>query len=168
MCGWERRFSGNESSIRRKRDFVEPTAAKQFLISKVIEQARVERMHFSDVEEKMLSFSEAEPETAQVLPEFEQQYPDSEEFERKVRRLLRNARERERQGSPEFEKLWHEAITALKNEDHYILVMVTEAFPRDRQSISPDRRLRDFMIYLAVGIAVLVVCFVILVVRWSR
>jgi hypothetical protein len=147
---------------------VDSTAAKQFLISKVIEQANVERVHLSNVEKRMLSFSEAEPETVRVLPEFEQQYPDSEEFETKISALLRNARERELQQSPGFEQLWNEAISALKYEDHYILVMVYEAFPRYRQSILPDHRFRDFMIYLAVGITLLLGCFVILLIRWSR
>ena len=57
------------------------------------------------------------------------------------------------------------AIDALKNEDHYLLVMVYAAFPEFRKAILPTHRVRDYLIYIAVGIVVVVVTIVAVIWR---
>jgi hypothetical protein len=139
---------------------VESIAAKQFLISRVIKEAEVERVNLSDVERKMLYFTEVSPslpDIYEVNAEFERNY-NSDEYEAKVVSLLRNARERDRRESSNQEQTWRDALDALRKEDHYILVMVYRAFPDYRQSLRPTHRVRDYVIYISVGIAIVLVC----------
>jgi hypothetical protein len=138
---------------------MEPTAAKEFLISKIIEEATVEHVNLSDLEKKMLYFTEAQPATpdmVEVIAEFERRC-DSDEYEGKVVALLKNARTRDLAQSLQQKETWGDAIEALKKEDHYILVMVYCAFPEYRKSMLPTHRVRDYMIYIAIGIAVVLV-----------
>ena len=65
---------------------MDAVAAKQFLISKVIGQAEVEQVSISEVEKKMLHFTEVHPslpDIYEVNTQFEQNY-DSDEYEAKV------------------------------------------------------------------------------------
>jgi hypothetical protein len=139
-----------------------PVAAKQFLIARILEEADLEHVHLSDVEKKMLYFTEVHPSLPDIYEinvEFERDY-DSDEYEAKVVSLLKRARDR----GPEQE--WSDAIDALKQEDHYILVMVYCAFPEYRKALRPTHHVRDYIIYIAVGIAVVLVCIGMAV--WSH
>ena len=139
---------------------MEATGAKQFLISKVIEEAKVEQVTLSEVERKMLYFTEVHPslpDIYEVNAEFERDY-DSDEYEAKIAGLLRNARDRDRQSSPRREQEWKDALDALKDEDHYILVLLYCAFPEYLRFLRPTHRVRDYVIYVAIGIAVVLAC----------
>jgi hypothetical protein len=145
---------------------MEATGAKQFLISKVIEEAKVEQVNLSEVEKKMLHFTEVHPSLPniyEVNAEFERDY-DSDEYEAKIAALLRNARDRDRQSSPSREQDWKDALDALKHEDHYILVMVSQAFGFGSASAG-GHRVRDFLIYIVVGIGI--VLFIVLKTLWK-
>jgi hypothetical protein len=147
---------------------MDPNVAKQFLISRIIEQAELERVHLSEIEKKMLYFSEgqlATPDMSEVVAEFERRY-DSDEYENKVIGLLERARSLDLVRSPQFKETWDDVISALKQENHYVLVMIYRAFPEYRKSIRPTHRLRDYMIYIAIGIAVVFVCVAIAI--WSQ
>jgi hypothetical protein len=147
---------------------VNSVAAKQFLIARVIEEAEVEHVGLSDVEKKMLHFSEVHPslpDIYEINAEFERDY-DSDEYEAKVVGLLKNARERESRSFPLREQEWNDAIDALKQEDHYILVMVYCAFPEYRKALRPTHHVRDYIIYIALGIAVVLVRITMAV--WSH
>ena len=133
---------------------MDSAAAKQFFISKVIEEAGLERVPLSEVEKKMLYFTEQHPTLPNILEiaaEFERDY-DGDEYEQKISALLKNARDRDKNGSPGQDQQWKDALDALKNEDHYILVMVYMAFSDYRKEILPTHRVRDYTIYIAVGI----------------
>ena len=124
---------------------MDSTAAKQFLVSSVVEQARAEQVDLSAVEEKMLHFSESHPclpDIYEVNAEFENNY-DPNQYEAKVAGLLRRAREQDRKQSAVQDGQWNDAIDALQHEDHYILVMVHAAFPDFRKLTLPDHRIRD-------------------------
>jgi hypothetical protein len=134
-------------------------AAKQFLISKVSEQAEIEHLPLAEVEKKMLYFTEVHqslPDTYSVNAEFERDY-DSDEYEAKIAGLLRRGRERDRKESAVQAQQWDDAIDALKAEDHYILVMVYRAFSEYRKSLLPAHRVRDYAIYIGIGIGVVAV-----------
>jgi len=133
--------------------------AKRFLISRVIEEAELEHANLSEVEKKMLYFTEVHPSLPDIYEanaEFERNY-DSDEYEAKVAKLLKSARERDRNESPSREQEWQDALHALKTEDHYILVMVSQAFKPPEISGGDKHRARDFLIYVAVGVAVVLV-----------
>lgn len=107
---------------------MDSASAKQFVISRVIDQAQLEHIELSGIETKMLYFSEAHPPFAdmfEVNTEFERDY-DTEEYEDKVVGLLKSARERDI--SLGRKQDWVDALQALEKEDHYILVMVHLAF----------------------------------------
>ena len=133
---------------------MDSVTAKNFLISRVIQQTETEHSPLSEIEKKMLHFSEAYPslpDMFEVNAEFERNY-DSDEYEAKIAGLLRRARDFDRRESPAREEQWKNALDALRTEDHYILVMVAQAF-RDRANA---HRVRDYLIYIAIAIGVVV------------
>ncbi len=143
-------------------------SAKQFLISRVVEEAESAGVPLSEIETKMLYFSEVHPslpDISEVNAEFEKSY-DADEYETKITALLKNARDRDEKQSDVQGQQWRYAIDALKHEDHYLLVMAYRAFPTDRKAILPTHRIRDYVIYIAVGL--IVVFIAILAAIWSR
>ena len=103
--------------------------AKEFLISQIIEQARIENVSLSEVEQKMLYFTEAEetlPDIYEVNEKFEREYDDSV-YEKKIAGLLRKAHQRNQQESPAGKDHWKQAVADLRKEDHYLLVMVDQS-----------------------------------------
>lgn len=134
---------------------MDAVAAKQFLISQVLHEADSSHVQLSEVERKMLYFTESYPslpDLQAVNAEFEREC-DADEYEDKVAKLLRNARARTSQSTPSEDQHWKEAIDALRKEDHYIMVMVGLAFGYGSAS-NTQHRFRDFLIYIVVGIAV--------------
>ena len=131
-------------------------AAKEFLISRVAQQAQDEGNSLTEVERKMLHFTEVGPslpDIYEVNAEFERDY-DSDEYEARITGLLKRARDTDRTQGPLLGRQWDDSISALKKEDHYILVMVYCAFPGYRKTLLPTHRVRDYVIYIAVGIGV--------------
>ena len=142
---------------------MESSTAKEFLISKVVEEAKTEGIPLSEIERKMLYFTESYPtpfDIYEVNEEFERSY-DNDEYETKVAGLLARARGRDKKAALGEEERWQEALNALKKEDHYILVMVRQAF-RLGSSRTKQSRLRDFLIYIAVGLGVVVILLIIM------
>jgi hypothetical protein len=141
---------------------MESTKAKQFLIDKVVEQAKFENAPLSEIERKMLYFTEAHPslpDIYQVNEEFERSY-NADDYEMKVVRLLKGARALDQNQNPEREQQWKDALDALRHEDHYILVMVHQAFGRG-QAIGGRSRLRDFLLYIAIAVGLIAILFLI-------
>ena len=100
--------------------------AKEFLVSRIVEEARRRHARLSELERKMLFFSEGYPtlpDIMEVNEKFEAEY-DSEKYEEKIRMLSKSAFQRDQKESPENIPLWREAVKVLNKEDHYILVML--------------------------------------------
>jgi hypothetical protein len=138
---------------------MDTVAAKQFLISRVIAEAELERVPLSDVEKKMLHFTEVHPslpDIYDVYAEFERDY-NSDEYEKKVAGLLKNARDNDRKPSADAEQQWKDALNALRAEDHYILVMTGQAFGFGSES--RGSRFRDFLLYISIGVGVVLLLF---------
>ena len=137
---------------------MESAAAKEFLISKVIKEAKADGVNLSEVERKMLYFTEVHPslpDIHEVNEQFERDY-DSDEYEAKISRLLKNARDRDLKQSAGSEQAWKDALNALRKEDHYILVMVGQAFSPVPGASRSEHRVRDSLIYVAIGLALVV------------
>jgi|SRR6267378_1737922 len=108
-----------------------PADAKQFIIARLIAEAEVEQVNLSEVEKKMLQFTEAERATqdmAEAVAEFERSC-DCDEYQSKVISLLKSARARDLVQSHQRKHVWSDSISAIKQEDHYILVIIDCAFP---------------------------------------
>jgi hypothetical protein len=134
--------------------------AKQFLISRVIEEADLQHVTLSDIEKKMLHFTESHPTLPDIHginAEFERNY-DSDEYEAKIAGLLKHARDRDKEASPSREQEWKDVLQLLRTEDHYILVMVGQAFGVGLSELQGNsHRTRDSLIYIAVGIAIVLI-----------
>jgi len=103
--------------------------AKEFLIAQVVEEAQRENVPLSDVERKMLYFTEAVElpyDIFDVHAQFEREC-DTPEYEKKIAGLLRSAFRRNRNESPDGERRWKEAVADLHKEDHYLLIMVDQS-----------------------------------------
>ncbi len=104
--------------------------AKQFFIEKIAEQALRDNQPLSDVERKMLRWTELYPipgmppeELMELNQQFEAEY-DSDEYESKIAGLFQRAYEHETEDARQD---WKAAYDVLGREDHYILVMIDQA-----------------------------------------
>jgi hypothetical protein len=130
--------------------------AKEFLISQIVEEAQRENVPFSEVERKMLYFTESGwtlPDIEKANEDFDREY-DQAEYERKVAKLVKKADQRLRKGSSADYDRWWAAIRFLQREDHYISVMIRLAGLRPRGD-----RLRLFMAALGIAILILISIF---------
>jgi hypothetical protein len=108
--------------------------AKEFLISEIVAEAQSESIPLSEVERKMLYFTESGwtlPDIREVSEDFDREY-DQDKYERKIAKLVKKADGRMRKGSRDDYDRWWAAIRFLQREDHYILVMIRLAGLRPR------------------------------------
>jgi hypothetical protein len=98
--------------------------AKDFLVAQTAEQAALEGVPLSDLEKRMMYFTESGyvPEDPIKLNEEFEVECDSDEYEAKISRLLHNAYGRLRRENDASRKNWDLAIKALRRGDHYLLV----------------------------------------------
>jgi hypothetical protein len=114
--------------------FPSARAAKDFLVERISAQATRDLEPLSDVERKMLYFSEqydSLPDMAEVTDEFERTQ-DDDAYEKKMAALTRRAYKHDAKESREIRQRWLSAIRLLKKEDHYILVITRMAQLRPR------------------------------------
>jgi hypothetical protein len=101
-------------------------SAKQFLLSRVLEQAQRDGAPLSEIEKRMLLFSEQSASDGDVKAEREFDAEcDDQQYEAKITRLFRRAYANDK-GTVD-EHSWKEALDALRDEDVYALVMVDQA-----------------------------------------
>lgn len=108
--------------------------AKEFLVSRIVEEAQRENICLSEIERKMLYFSETDwtlPDIMQVNEQFDRDY-NQKDYENKVTKLIVTAAKHDRDKSRDAYDAWLEAIRILQKEDHYILVMTQAANLRPR------------------------------------
>ncbi len=101
-------------------------SSKQFVIDRVLDQARVDGVQLTDIEIRMLGFTEAtaskrDLEAAQA---FERDF-DDREYEKKISRLIRRAHERDKQNG-NLEP-WNHALAQIAGRDLYLHVMLEGA-----------------------------------------
>ncbi|MDP9161943.1 MAG: hypothetical protein M3O09_17160 [Acidobacteriota bacterium] len=100
--------------------------AKEFLISRIVEEARSAGIPLSEVERKMLYFSETGwtlPDIMQVNEQFDLSY-GMEEYEKKIADLAGKAAQRAQRKSPDEYQTWRDTIQLLERGDHYISVLI--------------------------------------------
>ena len=97
--------------------------ALEFFATQAAHQAEIDRVSLSELEKRMLYFTEGPDrvyEPIQPNEEFEAAY-EMEEYEAKVSKLLNGARKRIRSHNP---LPWDEALNTLRQGDYYVLVML--------------------------------------------
>ncbi len=98
------------------------------MVDRIVTQAQRDGVSLSDVERKILYFSETAwtlPDMAEVNEEFDSSY-DQGGFERKIAGIVRNIQRAPMPGKGE-EPSWDKALRALRSEDHYLLVLIDSA-----------------------------------------
>jgi hypothetical protein len=99
--------------------FSSPMDAKKFLASKITAEAVIQGMPLSAGEQKLLLFSEQDPESPVDIPE-ELLEGINEEYERRIISLLKAAYARDRDNPLERQQ-YEDAMKTLDGSDHYIL-----------------------------------------------
>jgi hypothetical protein len=130
--------------------------AKEFLISRIISEAQRENIPLSEVERKMLYFTESGwtlPDMTAVYEDFDRDYSQNK-YEKKIAKLIRKAAKHDYKESHENYDAWWSAIRFLKREDHYISVMIGIAGLRPAGD-----QLRLFGTALAIVICFMLVLF---------
>lgn len=103
--------------------------AKEFLIARIVAEAGRENIPLSEVERKMLYFSETGwtlPDIMEVNDEFDRQY-NQNDYEKKIARLIHKDAVRLRKENPHEFATWNSAVRKLSKEDHYLSVMIERA-----------------------------------------
>jgi hypothetical protein len=100
--------------------------AKGFLIDRILDQAKADGVALSDVEVRMLGFSEAAANSKDMgaAADFERDH-DDEQFEGMVADLLRKVYERDTNAG--LKEDWDRSLDALADEDWYLFVMLEKA-----------------------------------------
>lgn len=135
--------------------------ALEFVAFKIEGQAEIENGPLSDIEKKMLRFSEVEPgplgreESLRVSEEFDRRPDlDTDAYEQKVRTLATHAFERDRK-TLAGKSGWDEAMTALSSHDYYLLVMLPAGLKKSGSTGRIGRNtLREYLVYIAVAVAI--------------
>jgi hypothetical protein len=99
--------------------------AKDFLVQQTAEQAALESVPLSDLEKRMMYFTETDecPEDPIALNDaFEEQY-ETAEYEAKISKLMHHVHSRIKKENPESARKWKEAVQQLSKGDHYILIL---------------------------------------------
>jgi hypothetical protein len=100
--------------------------AKEFLVSRIVAEAQREGVPLSEIERKMLYFSETAwtlPDIAEVNDAFDREY-DQASYEEKIGNLVRNFCTHSRKTNREDFEAWKEAVQKICQEDHYLLVLI--------------------------------------------
>jgi hypothetical protein len=116
----------NDVTILDVKEFATDKQALDFVATKIAAQAKREGSPLSDVERKMLYFSETGwtlPEMAEVSAEFDRDY-DQDDYERKIAALIGKITAHHHANNSDEQENWDAAIARLSEGDHYILVLV--------------------------------------------
>jgi hypothetical protein len=114
----------------------------------------------------MLAFSEQTQSAAEITylsDAFEHDHDDIE-YEAKIAELIRRLLARLRSEDNPTLALWNEAVAALSNEDHYILVLIGLANHRFKPAVkgrSPEDILKLFATAAAIVTVMMVLAFAI-------
>ncbi len=100
--------------------------AKEYLVERIVAEARREEVPLSEVERKMLYFTESGwtlPNILEVNTEFEQDY-DNDEYEQKIAGLIREIEKQNETASEDEHSRWDDAVVKLSEGDHYLLILI--------------------------------------------
>jgi len=101
-------------------------AAKDYLAGQIVDEARRQGLVLTEVERKMLYFSETGstlPDMMKVSEEFDRDY-DQDEYEAKVGGLVRGIEARDDTRSEQEKDDWYGAVLKLCDGDHYLLTLI--------------------------------------------
>ena len=107
--------------------FASEREAKQFLADKIYQESQVQGSPISDVDRRLLIFSEQDPGSEGGIPE-DVLYADPDPgWERRMTELLQQAWQRDK-ANPTERQLYLDAMDRLKGGDHYIQIIAGPVF----------------------------------------
>jgi hypothetical protein len=111
--------------------------AKHFLAERIAAEAKREENPLSEVERKMLYFSETNwtlPDMQAVSEEFDRDC-DEDVYERRIAELIRRIEARNHAENPAQEEAWDDAALKLSEGDHYLSVLISMAAKSERSAV---------------------------------
>jgi hypothetical protein len=100
--------------------------AKEYLVGRIVGEAEREGVSLTEVERKMLYFTESGwtlPDMMEVNAAFERDC-DNDTYERKIVGLAQNIEKRNNAEGGEAQAAWNDAVQKLQEGDHYLLVLI--------------------------------------------
>jgi hypothetical protein len=140
--------------------------AKDLLVRQTAEQAILENVPLSDLEKRMMYFSETGecPEDPIALNNAFEAACDTVEYEAKISKLMQHAYQRIRKENPETAGRWKEAMKQLSKGDHYLLILRGANYTSERpQERSPYDSLKLLGAAILLASAMIMFAFV-----WDR
>ena len=121
--------------------------AKRFLINRIIDQAKRANLPLTEVESRMLGYSgaSANPAELEASAVFQRDY-DKEQYETKISRLFQDVYEMDK--TLGREAIWEQSLDALADEDMYLAVIIRKIGIRKQPApwYLPDlRSLREYV-----------------------
>jgi hypothetical protein len=105
--------------------------AKDFLVQEIATEAQMEGTPLSELERRMLYFTEsddADEDPVALNEQFTPQY-DSAGYEKKISLLVAHAYRKIKRENPDKLRLWNDALRVLRKGDHYILMFCKQPNP---------------------------------------
>ncbi|MGB8259456.1 MAG: hypothetical protein WCE75_03865 [Terracidiphilus sp.] len=134
--------------------------AKDYLAGRIAAEAEQEGAPLTEVERKMLYFSETGwtlPGILEVNAEFERSY-DEDEYERRIARLAAQIEARDAAHDLTEQARWDEALVRLSHGDHYLSVLVDPGFVPGAPVVRPPH---DRLRLLSTALGLIVVWFLL-------
>ena len=142
--------------------------AKDFLAGMIAVEAEQEGTPLSEMERKMLYFSETDwtlPDMKAVSAEFDKRY-DQSEYEQKIARLVHKIKTGKLAADEQEKKAWNQAVEKLSEGDHYLLVLIEPSHSAAESPVRPPHdRLKLWL--TAIGIVVCIIALMALTI-WLR
>ncbi len=113
--------------------------AKDYLAERIAAAAAEEGVPLSEIERKMLYFSQTDwtlPNMAQVSAQFDEEY-DQDAYEQKIDGLVRKITAHHHGNNPEEEESWDSAVEKLSEGDHYLSVLTDPSLVHPNSSVRP-------------------------------
>ena len=126
--------------------------AKAWIIRHILAEAAFEKLPLDSLEERMLEYSETAgtpPDLVELNTAFDSKH-DQGEYEQKIVSLIRSLVTRLRAEDTATLDRWYQAVGVIGNEDHYLMVMITQAHAAPRRKPPFDR---TKLILIAAGVA---------------
>ncbi len=126
--------------------------AKEYLVRRIVAEAEHEGTPLTNVERKMLYFTESGwtlPDIMDVNAEFERDY-DNDTYEQKIAGLAGSLKKRDSESGGDTKAAWDEAVEKLSEGDHYLLVLIN---PRLVSVGGLKRPPRDFLKLVLIALA---------------
>lgn len=110
-------------------EFKTEREAKEYLAARIVEEAKHGGTPLTEVERKMLYFTESGwtlPDMMAVNEEFERDY-DDDEYEQKIGGLAAKIQARDAAESERDQPKWDDAVVKLSEGCHYLLILIDAA-----------------------------------------